>query len=62
VFIVPGDQFGFDRHVRVSFGLPHDYLKEGLRRIDQICAEIQGRAQPGRSQGARIAVSSTEIS
>ena len=62
VFIVPGDQFGFDRHVRVSFGLPHDYLKEGLRRIDQICAEIQGRAQPGGSQGARIAVRSTETS
>jgi len=41
VFIVPGDQFGFDRPVRVSFGLPHDYLKEGLSRIDQLCAEIR---------------------
>jgi len=41
VFIVPGDQFGFDRHLRVSFGLPHDYLNEGLRRIDQLCAEIE---------------------
>ena len=41
-FAMTGDQFGFDRHVRDSFGLPHDYLMEGLRRIDQICAEIRG--------------------
>jgi aspartate/methionine/tyrosine aminotransferase len=42
VFIVPGDQFGFDRHLRISFGLPHDYLNEGLSRIAQLCAEIKG--------------------
>ena len=40
VFVVPGDQFGFDHHLRVSFGLPHDYLKDGLKRIDTLCAEI----------------------
>lgn len=40
VYIVPGDHFGFDRHVRVSFGLPHDYLKEALRRIATFCAEL----------------------
>ncbi len=42
VLIVPGDQFGFDRHLRISFGLPHDYLEKGLSRIDQLCAEIKG--------------------
>jgi len=41
VYIVPGDHFGFDRHVRVSFGLPHDYLKEALRRIATFCAELK---------------------
>ena len=33
VLIVPGDHFGLDNFMRVSFGLPHDYLTEGLNRI-----------------------------
>ena len=33
VLIVPGDHFGLDRHVRISFGLPEDYLTTGLDRI-----------------------------
>jgi aspartate/methionine/tyrosine aminotransferase len=41
VLIVPGDQFGFDHHLRISFGLPHDYLNKGLSRIDELCAEIK---------------------
>jgi aspartate/methionine/tyrosine aminotransferase len=33
VYIVPGDHFGMDRYLRISFGLPQDYLKAGLERI-----------------------------
>ena len=42
VLIVPGDHFGFDRHLRISFGLPHDYLAKGLGRLDQLCSELKG--------------------
>jgi aspartate/methionine/tyrosine aminotransferase len=34
VFIVPGDQFGMDHYLRISHGLPEDYLRAGLDRID----------------------------
>lgn len=40
VFIVPGDHFGMDNFVRVSFGLPHDYLKAGLDRIHDLVSEL----------------------
>ncbi|TKJ29345.1 MAG: aminotransferase [Chloroflexi bacterium B3_Chlor] len=42
VFIVPGDQFGMDRYLRISFGLPPDYLEAGLDRIHELIAELQG--------------------
>ena len=32
-YIVPGDHFGMDRYLRISYGLPEDYVNEGLRRI-----------------------------
>jgi aspartate/methionine/tyrosine aminotransferase len=41
VLIVPGDHFGMDKFIRVSFGLPHNYLKEGLKRIQQLVTEIR---------------------
>lgn len=42
VLIVPGDYFGLDKFLRVSFGLPHDYLTSGLDRIHQLILEIKG--------------------
>jgi len=42
VLIVPGDHFGLDRHLRISFGLPHDYLKPALDRIHKLIVELQG--------------------
>jgi aspartate/methionine/tyrosine aminotransferase len=42
VLIVPGDHFGLDKYLRISFGLPHDYLKSGLDRIHQLILEIIG--------------------
>jgi len=42
VLIVPGDHFGFDHHLRISFGLPRDYLVAGLDRIHELIVELQG--------------------
>jgi aspartate/methionine/tyrosine aminotransferase len=41
VLIVPGDHFGLDRFVRISFGLPHDYLVAALDRIHELIMEIK---------------------
>jgi aspartate/methionine/tyrosine aminotransferase len=42
VFIVPGDHFGLDHFLRISFGLPFDYLKPALDRIHELIVELQG--------------------
>lgn len=44
VLIVPGDHFGMDNFVRISFGLPHDYLTAALDRINELIIEIKGRS------------------
>ena len=41
VLIVPGDHFGLDNFVRISFGLPHDYLTSALDRIASLIEELQ---------------------
>ena len=38
--VAPGDHFNVDRHLRISFGLPADYLRGGLERIHQLFADI----------------------
>ena len=43
VFIVPGDHFGMDHYLRISFGLPPDYLQAGLDRMHELIAELQVR-------------------
>jgi aspartate/methionine/tyrosine aminotransferase len=35
VLIVPGDHFGLDRHIRLSFAVPEPQLLEGLARISE---------------------------
>ena len=40
VLIVPGDHFGLDHFLRISFGLPHDYLMAALDRIHELIVEI----------------------
>ena len=32
-YIAPGDHFGLDQHLRISYGLADDYVKEGLARV-----------------------------
>ena len=41
VLIVPGDHFGMDHFVRISFGLPHDYLTAALDRIHELIEELK---------------------
>ncbi len=45
LLVVPGDQFDLDHHLRISFGLPHDYLLDGLNRLQETLRELgNGRA------------------
>ncbi len=41
VLIVPGDHFGLDHFVRISFGLPQDYLEAALDRIHDFVVGLQ---------------------
>ena len=41
VLIVPGDHFGLDHHLRISFGLPPDDLRAGLDRIHELIFTCQ---------------------
>jgi len=41
VLIIPGDHFGLDHHLRISFGLPPDYLRAGLDRIHELIVELR---------------------
>lgn len=41
VLIVPGDHFGMDRFVRISFGLPRDYLTAALDRIHDLITGLE---------------------
>jgi len=36
VMIVPGDHFGMDKYLRISYGLPETYLKNALSRIEEL--------------------------
>ncbi len=46
VLIVPGDHFGIDHFVRVSFGLPHSYLRSALDRFHDMIEELSLRSIP----------------
>ena len=38
VEVVPGDHFGLDGYLRISYGLPEEYLLEGLERVSRVFA------------------------
>lgn len=42
VLIGPGDYFGLDYHLRLSFGPPPDYLRAGLDRLGEFFDELRG--------------------
>lgn len=37
-YVVPGDHFGMDHYLRISYGLSDEYVNEGLRRIYETIA------------------------
>ena len=47
VLIGPGDYFGVPGHLRISYGLPPDYLNEGLRRISSMLRQVAGEEAAG---------------
>ena len=44
VLVIPGDKFHVEKHFRFSSALPEAYLREGLRRLNQMVAEILSQA------------------
>jgi aspartate/methionine/tyrosine aminotransferase len=44
VLVVPGDHFGMDHFLRISFGFPEEYLVGALDRIHEMVAELQPAA------------------
>ena len=40
VLIVPGDHFGMDHYLRISFGLEPDFLRAALDRIHELLVEL----------------------
>lgn len=41
VLIVPGDHFGLEQHIRLSFAVPEPELVEGLQRIHELVVELR---------------------
>lgn len=42
--IVPGDHFGMDGYLRIGYGEPAEYLKNGLARLEHVVAAAQAGA------------------
>jgi aspartate/methionine/tyrosine aminotransferase len=61
VLIVPGDQFGVPRHLRIGFGSDPDYLRQGLQRIDLALRELRPAGRRGRPRGGRRALSRASV-
>ena len=40
VFVIPGDCFGVDHHLRISSALPDDYLRGGLSRMNDLVGDL----------------------
>ncbi len=41
VLVVPGEVFGMDRYLRISFGLPVEYLETALGRLRELVADLE---------------------
>ncbi len=44
VLVIPGSKFSVENHFRFSSALPDAYLREGLRRLNELAAEILAEA------------------
>lgn len=47
VLIGPGDYFGVPNHIRISYGLPPDYLNPGLERIADFLRQVADEEAAG---------------
>ncbi|MGD9001938.1 MAG: aminotransferase class I/II-fold pyridoxal phosphate-dependent enzyme [Anaerolineae bacterium] len=43
VLVAPGEYFGADQHLRISFGLPAHYLRPALNRVHELLVELRGQ-------------------
>jgi aspartate/methionine/tyrosine aminotransferase len=39
-YVVPGDHFGLDQHLRISYGLSDEYVNEGLSRVIKVLRSV----------------------
>lgn len=39
-YVVPGAHFGLEHHLRISYGLPAEYLEDGLERLYRVMARF----------------------
>jgi aspartate/methionine/tyrosine aminotransferase len=46
LLIVPGDHFGMDGYLRINYGPPSEYLREGLSRLQEVLESLQPQATP----------------
>ncbi len=51
VLIGPGDYFGIPNHIRISYGLPKDFLMEGLDRVSKVLRQVADE-ETGQAAGA----------
>jgi aspartate/methionine/tyrosine aminotransferase len=43
VLVVPGDHFGMDQYLRIGYGPPPDYLRQGLELVAEVIADYKDR-------------------
>ncbi len=53
LLIVPGDHFGMDGFIRLNYGVPVDYLREGLARLDATLRSV-GKSASATAQSAAV--------
>ncbi len=41
VYVVPGDHFGLDHHLRISYDLSDTYVNEGLKRLKDLLLSVE---------------------
>ncbi|KPU62553.1 aminotransferase [Thermococcus sp. EP1] len=44
-FLVPGSCFGIENHLRIGYGNPTEVMKEGLKRLREFLASLEGEVQ-----------------
>ena len=52
VLIGPGDYFGVPNHIRISYGLPPDYLCAGLERVSRTLRQIADEERSAAAGGS----------